>query len=128
NDFEYLMFEDAKPAGFEAVSVRSGESSSAREIKSGEGARRFGTGDALASAPDENDWARFTGRQESIHQELRDRYVALFLDLLPQGVWEVRYELRAEVPGKFSALPVSGEAMYVPEIRCNGDEAKVSVL
>jgi len=33
----------------------------------------------------------------------------------------------AEVPGKFSALPVSGFAMYVPEVRCNGDEVKLTV-
>ncbi len=128
NDFEYLMFEDMKPAGFEAVSSRSGEWSVAREIKSGEVARKFGTAEALANAPDDSDWGRFTGRQSSIHQELRDRHVALFLDRLAQGVWEVRYELRAEVPGRFSALPTRGYAMYVPEIRCNGDEAKVSVL
>jgi hypothetical protein len=128
NDFEYLMFEDMKPAGFEAVSSRSGEWSVAREIKSGEVARKFGTAEALANVPDDSDWGRFTGRQSSIHQELRDRHVALFLDRLAQGVWEVRYELRAEVPGRFSALPTRGYAMYVPEIRCNGDEAKVSVL
>ena len=28
-----------------------------------------------------------------------DRKVALFIDKLPQGVWEIRYELRAEIPG-----------------------------
>ncbi len=128
NDFEYLMFEDMKPAGFEAVATKSGEWAFAREIKSGEVARRFGSNEALANAPDDREWARFTGRQEALHQELRDRHVALFLTRLAQGVWEVRYDLRAEVPGRFSALPTSGSAMYVPEVRCNGDEAKVTVL
>ena len=37
NDYEYLLFEDLKPAGFEAVEVRSGESTVARELKSGGG-------------------------------------------------------------------------------------------
>ena len=55
-----------------------------------------------------------------MHQELRDRKVALFVDKLPQGVWEIRYELRAEVPGSFHALPLMGHAMYVPEIRAKG--------
>jgi uncharacterized protein YfaS (alpha-2-macroglobulin family) len=127
NDFEYLMFEDMKPAGLEAAEVKSGEGASAREIKSGEVARRFGDSNALANAPDQREWQRYTGRQESIHQELRERKVALFLSRLPQGVWETRYELRAEVPGRFSALPTSGWAMYVPEIRCNGDEIKITV-
>src|SRR5204863_3887073 len=35
NNYEYLVFEDLKPAGLEAVEVRSGESLEAREVKSG---------------------------------------------------------------------------------------------
>ena len=77
--------------------------------------------------PLEEDPERYTGRQVHVHQELRDRKVALFLARLPQGVWEVRYELRAEVPGRFHALPVLGHAMYVPEVRCHGAEARVVV-
>jgi len=127
NDFEYLMFEDNKPAGLEAAELRSGAPAYAREIKKGEVARRFGDAATAATAPDADDWTRFTGRQRFVHQELRDRKVALFLDRLPQGVWETRYELRAEVPGRFSALPTTGAAMYVPEIRCNGDELKLVV-
>jgi uncharacterized protein YfaS (alpha-2-macroglobulin family) len=76
---------------------------------------------------DVHDTDDFTGRTARIHQELRDRNVALFVGKLPQGVWEIRYELRAEVPGHFHALPVMGHAMYVPEIRCNGDEVRMTV-
>ncbi|KAF0247440.1 MAG: Large extracellular alpha-helical protein, partial [bacterium] len=60
-------------------------------------------------------------------QELRDRKVALFIDKLPEGVWEIRYEFRAETPGEFHALPVLGHAMYVPEIRCNSKEIRISI-
>ena len=63
-----------------------------------------------------------------VYQELRDRKIALFLDTLPEGVWQIRYEMRAETPGNFHALPVLGHAMYVPEIRCNGEEMKVVVV
>ena len=35
---------------------------------------------------------------------------------------------RTEVPGAFHALPVLGHAMYVPEIRCNGAELRVTVV
>jgi hypothetical protein len=69
----------------------------------------------------------YTGRQRWIYQELRDRQVALFIDKLPEGLWEIRYDLRAEVPGTFHALPVVGHAMYVPEIRCNGVESQIIV-
>jgi uncharacterized protein YfaS (alpha-2-macroglobulin family) len=126
NDFEYLVFEDLKAAGLEAVQLLSGEAAFVRELKSGEVEHRFGGG-VPALIPDPNDLARYTGRQRWVHQELRDRKVALFVDKLPQGVWEIRYDLRAEIPGRFHALPTLGEAMYVPEIRCNGAEARLTV-
>ncbi|MFN0009061.1 MAG: alpha-2-macroglobulin family protein [Planctomycetota bacterium] len=126
NDFEYLVFEDLKAAGLEAAGLLSGEAAYVRELKSGEVEHRF-AGNVPAMIPDPNDHARYTGRQRWVHQELRDRKVALFVDKLPQGVWEIRYELRAEVPGRFHALPTLGHAMYVPEIRCNGAEARLTV-
>jgi uncharacterized protein YfaS (alpha-2-macroglobulin family) len=107
NNYEYLLFEDLKPAGLEAVQIRSGESLFVRELKA--------DGD-------------FTGRQRWVYQELRDRKVALFIDRLPDGVWQLSYEMRAEAPGAFHALPVLGHAMYVPEIRTNGAETRVRVV
>jgi hypothetical protein len=118
NDYEYLVFEDLKPAGLEAVEVRSGQSIYIRELKSG----------AVEQLDRPREPGDYTGRQRWVYQELRDRKVALFVDKLPQGVWEIRYELRAEVPGSFHALPVLGHAMYVPEIRCNGKEIRITVL
>jgi alpha-2-macroglobulin len=129
NNYEYLLFEDLKPAGLEATEVRSGESLFARELKSGAIARATAQGtntttSTLLSLPDEAD---FTDRTRWVYEELRDRKVALFIDKLPQGIWQIRYDLRAEVPGQFHALPVLGQAMYVPEIRCNGAEIHVRV-
>ncbi|HET7626537.1 MAG TPA: alpha-2-macroglobulin family protein, partial [Verrucomicrobiae bacterium] len=120
NNYEYLMFEDLKPAGFEAAEIRSGESLFAKELKSGAAAK-------IENQNFEPEAEDFTGRTRWVYQELRDRKVALFLDKLPQGVWQIRYEMRAETPGKFHALPVVGKAMYVPEIRCNGAEIRVQV-
>jgi hypothetical protein len=51
----------------------------------------------------------------------------MFADKLPQGRWEIRYDLRAETPGTFHALPTLGHAMYVPEIQCNGAEQRLTV-
>ena len=154
NNYEYLLFEDLKPAGLEAVAVRSGESLYAYELKSGAVERKYGTN---SSAPDPEKTgttgsgtlrkvgaavmrpgkqiprptpvvdADHTGRSRWVYQELRDRKVAMFIDKLPQGVWEIKYDLRAEVPGEFHALPVMGHAMYVPEIRCNGAETRITV-
>ncbi len=167
NNYEYLLFEDLKPAGFEAVQIRSGESMYAKELKSGAVDRKFSGGGnqssvnigqkqvpvargpqrirrvlpnarVAAAAPAQliiapppipgRDRTDYTGRNRWVYQELRDRKVAMFLDKLPEGVWEIRYDLRAEVPGKFHALPVLGHAMYVPEIRCNGAELRLKVV
>ena len=145
NNYEYLLFEDLKPAGFEAVEIRSGESLYAQELKSAAAERKHAAA-AVSIAPKakanntkaaarrviapnpqpqpDND---HTGRSRWVYQELRDRKVALFIDKLPEGIWEIRYDFRAEVPGQFHALPVLGQAMYVPEIRCNGAELRVNV-
>lgn len=134
NNYEYLLFEDLKPAGLEAVQVRSGESMFARELKSSGVERRFIEGDdeaisrSMATNQADVVGESYTGARRWIHQELRDRKVALFMDRLDQGVWEIRYDLRAESPGKFHALPVLGHAMYIPEIRCNGREIRIEVL
>ncbi len=151
NNYEYLLFEDLKPAGFEAVEIRSGESLYAHELKSAAVERKHAAAESAVSSklkaqsskaaapgiaarkgssprplPPQND--DHTGRSRWVYQELRDRKVALFIDKLPEGVWEIRYDFRAEVPGVFHALPVLGHAMYVPEIRCNGAELRVTVV
>jgi alpha-2-macroglobulin len=116
NDYEYLVFEDLKPAGFEAVALRSGEALYAT---------RTGAGADAAAGRTRVPGGFVSSRR--LHQELRDRKVALFADRLETGMWEIRYTLRAEVPGSFHALPLLGHAMYVPEIRANGDEVRVRV-
>ncbi len=127
NDYEYLMFEDLKPAGLEAVEIRSGEGLFARELKSGAVIRKFVESKTTPPSVQRNSGVDATGRTEWLYQELRDRKVAMFASRLPQGVWEIRYTLRAEVPGSFHALPLMGQAMYVPEIRANSDEVRIDV-
>ncbi|MDH3256989.1 MAG: alpha-2-macroglobulin, partial [Nitrospinota bacterium] len=122
NHYEYLVFEDLKPAGLEAVQIKSGETLYAQELK--QSAVQPIVGNSLNPANSNPD---YTGRSRWVYQELRDRKVALFIDKLPQGVWQIRYTLRAEVPGRFHALPVLGHAMYIPEIRANGAEIRIQV-
>ena len=125
NNYEYLVFEDLKPAGLESVALRSGGPVYARQLKSN--AVAVAGSNPKVQKVMEADPNRLTGRTRWVHRELRDRKVAFFVDKLPQGFWELRYELRAETPGEFHALPLVGYAMYVSEIRCNSDEIRVSV-
>jgi uncharacterized protein YfaS (alpha-2-macroglobulin family) len=121
NNYEYLLFEDLKPAGLEAVQLQSGANLYARQLKSGALKSKNSTLMNFTSNTE------FTGESRWVYQELRDRKVALFIDHLPEGVWQISYELRAESPGAFHALPVLGQAMYVPEIRTNGAEVRIKV-
>ncbi|HEX8235004.1 MAG TPA: MG2 domain-containing protein [Abditibacteriaceae bacterium] len=75
------------------------------EVRSG-----YGWGDGLSS-----------------NVELRDEKVAFFVDRLPQGTRVLRYRMRAEIPGRFHALPTNGYAMYAPEVRAISDEERLSV-
>ena len=59
--------------------------------------------------------------------ELRDQKVTFFARSLPRGKHSISYKMRAETPGKFSALPSRAEAMYAPELRANSDEIKISI-
>jgi hypothetical protein len=93
NDYEYLVFEDMKAAGFEPVEVRSG----------------------------------YTGNDMGAYVEFRDNRVVFFVQTLARGKHSVSYRLRAEIPGRFSALPARGYAMYAPELRGNSDEIKLKI-
>ena len=146
NNYEYLLFEDLKPAGLEAVEIRSGENLYIRQLKSGALVRTGSGPGSPAGQPggggrsdrvsvsnrstlmNYTSATDFTGQTRWVYQELRDRKVALFIDHLPEGVWQLSYEMRAESPGAFHALPVLGHAMYVPEIRTNGAEVRIKVV
>jgi uncharacterized protein YfaS (alpha-2-macroglobulin family) len=114
NDYAYLLFEDLKPAGFEAVEIKSGAKGVARAIKQRSYQRNYGKLETDAHARGlgaSTDSIDCTGTSHGIYQKLGDRKIALFADKLEQGIWEIRYELRAEVPGEFHGLPVIGQAM-----------------
>lgn len=93
NDYEYLLFEDLKAAGFEPVDLQSG----------------------------------YTGNSLGAYMELRDERVSFFVRQVSRGKHSISYRLRAEIPGKFSALPTRASAMYAPELRGNSDEMKIGI-
>jgi uncharacterized protein YfaS (alpha-2-macroglobulin family) len=61
------------------------------------------------------------------YMELRDDRVCFFVRTLARGKHSVAYRLRAEIPGKFRALPTCGYAMYSPELKGNSDEIKLAI-
>lgn len=93
NDYEYVIIEDMKPAGFEPVEVQSG-------------------------------WS-WEGLQA--YKEYRDEKVAFFAERLPRGTHNLSYRVKAEIPGRFSALPTKIEAMYAPELKGNAAEWKARI-
>ncbi len=107
-DMSYVLIEDPKPAGFEAVQVLSGPSAIARRVA-----------DTVNPAPNLE--------QISGYLELRDKHVGLLFDRLPEGVWEIRYRLRAESPGRFQAQPAIVEPMYLNHVFGNTDEWRLEV-
>lgn len=94
NDYEYLVFEDMKAAGFEPVEVRSG----------------------------------YNSNSLGAYMELRDERVALFVRRLARGKHSISFRMRAETPGRFSALPTKAYAMYAPELKANSDEIKLTIV
>ncbi len=93
NEYESILLEDLKPAGYEPVEQRSG----------------------------------YDGNAMNAYVEYRDDRVCFFATRVKQGTSTVRYRLRAETPGKFSALPTKIQAMYAPELKGNADEFKTRV-
>tara|TARA_R110002096_G_scaffold159011_11_gene324666 strand:- start:3698 stop:9697 length:6000 start_codon:yes stop_codon:yes gene_type:complete len=65
--------------------------------------------------------------QLGAYRELRDEKVVFFLRNLPQGQHSLSYRIKAEIPGKFSALPTKIMGMYAPELVGNADEAKIEI-
>ncbi|MDY7010244.1 MAG: MG2 domain-containing protein [Planctomycetota bacterium] len=93
NDYEYIILEDMKAAGFEPVALRSG----------------------------------YGGNEMGAYMELRDERVVFFVRRLARGRHSLSYRMRAEIPGRFSALPTKASAMYAPELKANSDEIKLQI-
>jgi len=70
----------------------------------------------------------YTGGSLGAYVEHRDERTAFFVRALPRGQHALTYRLRAEIPGKFSALPTRASAMYAPELKGNSDEIKLSIV
>jgi alpha-2-macroglobulin len=63
----------------------------------------------------------------SAYMEPRDQTVDFFIRALPRGTHTLRYQLRAEAPGTYKALPATAEAMYAPELRGNSEDIRLQI-
>ncbi|MDD4097700.1 MAG: alpha-2-macroglobulin family protein, partial [Lentisphaeria bacterium] len=70
----------------------------------------------------------YNGNAFGAYVEFRDDRAAFLLRTLPRGRRSATYRVRAEVPGRFSALPAILTGMYAPELRANADEIKIVIL
>jgi uncharacterized protein YfaS (alpha-2-macroglobulin family) len=69
----------------------------------------------------------YNGNDLHAYMELRNNRVTFFTRTLARGKHSVSYRLRAEIPGRFSALPTKAGAMYAPELKANSDEIKLQI-
>jgi uncharacterized protein YfaS (alpha-2-macroglobulin family) len=63
----------------------------------------------------------------SAYMEPRDQTMDFFIRALPRGTHTLRYQLRAEAPGVYKALPATAEAMYAPELRGNSEDIRLKI-
>ncbi len=73
----------------------------------------------------ENQQSGYDGNPMGAYVEYRDDRTAFFVRSLNEGIHSLSYRLKAETPGKISALPAKIEAMYAPELKGNSDEMKI---
>jgi uncharacterized protein YfaS (alpha-2-macroglobulin family) len=103
---EYVVVDDALPAGLEAVDPRL--LTTADWLKTG------AAEDVSACADCEG--TDSGGGTLYDRSEVRDDRVLFFVDALPPGLWHFRYLARATTLGHFVVPPARAEEMYQPEV------------
>jgi hypothetical protein len=62
-----------------------------------------------------------------VDRDVRDDRVSFYVDTLHGGKSVLEYEMRAGVPGTYTAMPPSVQAMYQPAVNASGLEEKVGI-
>ncbi|RYX84790.1 hypothetical protein EON83_09155 [bacterium] len=96
-DLSYVLIEDAFPSGCETTE----------------------RGDASEGNDNWDYWWSST--------DVRDDRIAFFARHMTKGKHVIEYNLRAQTPGTFNALPAMLQAMYDPDVRAESGETSVSV-
>ncbi|PCJ59514.1 MAG: alpha-2-macroglobulin [Planctomycetota bacterium] len=69
----------------------------------------------------------YSNKSMHAYIEFKNTKVVMFVRKLNRGKHSISYKVRAEIPGKFSALPTIAYAMYAPELKGNSDENKINI-
>jgi uncharacterized protein YfaS (alpha-2-macroglobulin family)/5-hydroxyisourate hydrolase-like protein (transthyretin family) len=96
-DLAYVIIEDPFPAGFEVTE----------------------RGRAEVAIGDWRWWWDYT--------DVRDDRIAIFSRRIPAGKHVIEYNLRAQTPGTYHAMPTILEGMYTPNMRAESSGARVSI-
>ncbi len=96
-DLSYVLIEDAFPSGCEVTE----------------------RGSADEGNEDWDNWWSST--------DVRDDRVAFFARRMAKGRHVIEYNLRAQTPGSYRALPTMLQAMYAPQVRAESVEAHIQV-
>lgn len=107
-DRYYVMVEDYLPAGLEGVDFNLQTS-------------RMDLQDMMEEAGSNPckgvySWECWEELWRFNHSEVRDDRMMFFADMLPAGVYELKYVVRATSPGTFHDLPALAQETYFPEI------------
>jgi uncharacterized protein YfaS (alpha-2-macroglobulin family) len=111
---DYVVVDDALPAGFEAVDTTLTTSASWLDVP---GSASSGEDDACDDCESERDRVA-AGRaflESWYRKEVRDDRVLFFVDHMPAGMFHYRYLARATTAGTFVVPPAKVEEMYSPE-------------
>jgi hypothetical protein len=109
NSLDYVMLEDPLPAGFEAVDTSLRTTTS---VASGPELREA----QPEGAAEEDAWWGYDYWSYWVDSQLRDEKAAVFADWLGPGTYQYTYLIRAGVPGEFTVIPATAQAMYFPEV------------
>lgn len=104
--YEFVMVEDFLPSGFEAVRDTRGY------VIPGDSFRGFNY--------NEPSWGS--------RVEFRDNRVGFFRTYWWNETETLQYIIRAELPGRVSAMPAAAQLMYYPEVRGNSAEEAFNVI
>jgi alpha-2-macroglobulin len=104
----YLVLEDFYPAGMEPVDPALNT-------------EQEGTEPVLATQG--RGWWAFGFN----HHELRDERALFYANRLSAGTYEVRYYLRAAIPGSYQVIPATASEMYFPEVWGRSEGARFVV-
>jgi uncharacterized protein YfaS (alpha-2-macroglobulin family) len=100
NNYEYLLFEDLKPGGLEGRAIAQ-----RREICSLRKSSRVHSTGKKSELMNYGATSDFTAARVGFTRSCATARWHSLLIKLPEGVWQVSYEMRAESPGAFHALP-----------------------